>query len=115
MQNIKLSDIENDPIKAKILLVDDEELILNSLKMTLKRYFTVFTTQDPTKVASIIEENDIDLLISDEIPPYKSGFDAQFVLHVFHPLGNHILYLLEWCSINLIYICLIFIYSYSNS
>ncbi|NOR45052.1 MAG: response regulator [Candidatus Delongbacteria bacterium] len=85
MQNIKLSNIENDPIKAKILLVDDEELILNSLKMTLERYFTVFTTQDPTEVSSIIDENDIDLLISDEMMPKMRGCELAEKIHHEYP------------------------------
>ncbi|MDA3886853.1 MAG: hybrid sensor histidine kinase/response regulator [Candidatus Delongbacteria bacterium] len=85
MQNIKLSNIENDPIKAKILLVDDEELILNSLKMTLKRYFTVFATQDPTEVSSIIAENDIDLIISDEMMPKMRGCELVERIHNKYP------------------------------
>ena len=69
MPNIKQQDIVEKHKNAKLVLVDDEELILNSLKMTLERHFTVFTTQDPSEVLSIIKDNDIDLLISDEMMP----------------------------------------------
>ncbi|MDA3886350.1 MAG: hybrid sensor histidine kinase/response regulator [Candidatus Delongbacteria bacterium] len=81
MQIIKLPYVQNDPIRAKILLVDDEELILNSLKMVLERYFTVFTTQAPTEVSSIIKDNDIDLLISDEMMPKMRGCELTEKIH----------------------------------
>lgn len=84
MSNIKLQNIENND-KAKIVLVDDEELILNSLKMTLERFFTVFTTNDPTKVLTIIKENNIDLLISDEMMPQMRGCELAEQIHNKYP------------------------------
>ena len=85
MSNIKLYDLDVKHKKAKIVLVDDEDLILNSLKMTLERYFTVFATNDPTKVLSIIKDNNIDLLISDEMMPQMRGCELAERIHNEYP------------------------------
>ena len=85
MRNTKQQDLGKNHKKAKLVLVDDEELILNSLKMILERYFTVFTTQDPTEVLSIIKNNNIDILISDEMMPLMRGCELAEKIHNEYP------------------------------
>ena len=85
MPNTKQQDLNKKNKKAKLLLVDDEELILNSLKMALERYFTVFATQDPTEVPSMIKSNDIDILITDEMMPIMRGCELAEKIHNEYP------------------------------
>ncbi len=51
--------------KYKVLLVDDEQDNLSLLYRTLRRDFTIFKTISPLEGLKIVEENDIDLIISD--------------------------------------------------
>ena len=47
--------------QAQILIVDDQEEILFSAKMILKKYFeTIFTTSSPKQIISILNENEIE-------------------------------------------------------
>lgn len=59
---------------AKILIVDDQEEILFSAKMILKKHFEeIFTTNDPKKLLNILGENQIDVVLLDM--NYRIGFE----------------------------------------
>jgi DNA-binding NtrC family response regulator len=59
---------------AQILVVDDQEEILFSAKMILKKHFeTIFTTNNPKKIISILSENDINVVLLDM--NYRIGFE----------------------------------------
>lgn len=60
--------------QAKILIVDDQEEILFSAKMILKKHFeAIFTTNDPKKLLTILGENQIDVVLLDM--NYRIGFE----------------------------------------
>lgn len=60
--------------QAQILIVDDQEEILFSAKMILKKHFeTIFTTNNPKKIISILSENDINVVLLDM--NYRIGFE----------------------------------------
>lgn len=59
--------------QAKILIVDDDPLIVQSLEMVLERYFEVYKVSDPLLVFDILKNEDIDVLISDEMMPGMRG------------------------------------------
>ncbi|SHL98356.1 DNA-binding transcriptional response regulator, NtrC family, contains REC, AAA-type ATPase, and a Fis-type DNA-binding domains [Flavobacterium xanthum] len=60
--------------QAKILIVDDQEEILFSAKMILKKHFEeIFTTNDPKKIITILGENQIDVVLLDM--NYRIGFE----------------------------------------
>lgn len=60
----------------KILIVDDEAPIRNLLKQILEsQAHDCLTAKDAEEAAHIVEENDIDLLLSDINMPGKSGLD----------------------------------------
>ncbi|WP_163409028.1 sigma-54-dependent transcriptional regulator [Flavobacterium ajazii] len=60
--------------QAQILIVDDQEEILFSAKMILKKHFeTIFTTSSPKKIISILNENDINVVLLDM--NYRIGFE----------------------------------------
>lgn len=59
---------------AQILVVDDQEEILFSAKMILKKHFeTIFTTSNPKKIISILSENEINVVLLDM--NYRIGFE----------------------------------------
>ena len=59
---------------AQILIVDDQEEILFSAKMILKKHFeTIFTTNNPKKIISLLCENEINVVLLDM--NYRIGFE----------------------------------------
>jgi len=60
--------------QAQILIVDDQEEILFSAKMILKKHFeTIFTENNPKKIISILNENKINVVLLDM--NYRIGFE----------------------------------------
>ncbi|WP_414000361.1 sigma-54-dependent transcriptional regulator [Flavobacterium sp. W1B] len=60
--------------QAKILVVDDQDEILFSAKMILKKHFDeIFTANNPKKIISILAENQIDVVLLDM--NYRIGFE----------------------------------------
>ncbi len=60
--------------QAQILIVDDQEEILFSAKMILKKHFeTIFTENSPKKIISILNENEINVVLLDM--NYRIGFE----------------------------------------
>jgi len=60
--------------KATILIIDDQEDILFSVKMILKKHFeTIFTIENPKKVIQIFSETEIDVVLLDM--NYRIGFE----------------------------------------
>jgi DNA-binding NtrC family response regulator len=60
--------------QAQILIVDDQEEILFSAKMILKKHFeSIFTTNNPKKIISILNENEINVVLLDM--NYRIGFE----------------------------------------
>lgn len=60
--------------QAQILIVDDQEEILFSAKMILKKHFeTIFTENNPKKIISILNENEINVVLLDM--NYRIGFE----------------------------------------
>ncbi|KRD63143.1 AAA family ATPase [Flavobacterium sp. Root935] len=60
--------------QAQILVVYDQEEILFSAKMILKKHFeTIFTTNSPKKIISILSENEINVVLLDM--NYRIGFE----------------------------------------
>jgi len=67
----------------KILLVDDNRFILAVAKEYLEEIHgisSIYICNDPKKVKSIIDDNDIDILILDIIMPVISGLDLLKIL-----------------------------------
>ena len=60
--------------QASILVIDDQEDILFSAKMLLKKHFeTIYTISNPKNVIQLLAENDIDLVLLDM--NYRIGFE----------------------------------------
>lgn len=60
--------------EARILIVDDDEDILFSARVWLKKFFTeIFTLSSPNKITSTINENEIDVILLDM--NFRRGFE----------------------------------------
>lgn len=58
-----------------ILVVDDEVFNLNALKRTLRREYNVFSATNGEEALSIMDQNDIALIISDHRMPGMTGVE----------------------------------------
>lgn len=61
--------------KKKILLVDDEELIIKSIKFKLQQYYDITSCNDGKEAIELINSVKPDLIISDIMMPFMSGIE----------------------------------------
>ncbi|MDP2342758.1 MAG: response regulator [Deltaproteobacteria bacterium] len=62
--------------RVRILFVDDDGLVLSSLKRSLRGYpWDVHFCGDPTKARQMVEELRIDVVVSDQAMPGMSGLE----------------------------------------
>jgi len=65
-----------DPARPRILIVDDEEAILETLSFTFMDLYDVLTTSDPTQALQILEENQpVAVVITDQRMPGMTGVE----------------------------------------
>jgi DNA-binding NtrC family response regulator len=65
----------NESSKSTIIIVDDEEMVLTSLKsfLDLETEYTVQTFTSAKDALAYIQENEIDLVVSDYLMPEMDG------------------------------------------
>jgi len=64
------------PKQPRILIVDDEEAILETMTFTFMDLYEVLTTADPTKALAILEENQpVSVVITDQRMPGMTGVE----------------------------------------
>jgi len=61
--------------KSTVLFVDDEPYITKSLQRAFKRYFNVLTANSASDALSIVEENKVDVVVSDQRMPNVTGVE----------------------------------------
>ncbi|HEY6723591.1 MAG TPA: response regulator [Polyangiaceae bacterium] len=60
--------------KPKLLLVDDDQLLLRATRRVLKSHYHVLISTNPTEALMILAQEHVDALVSDyEIPSTKGG------------------------------------------
>ncbi len=64
--------------KVRLVLVDDEEMVLNTLRtfLELETEYEVIAFTDPTVAIAYGRENDIDLVVSDFLMPGTNGIET---------------------------------------
>jgi PAS domain S-box-containing protein len=66
----------SDPDRPRILIVDDEEAILETMTFTFMDLYEVLTTPDPTQALQILEENEpVAVVITDQRMPGMTGVE----------------------------------------
>ena len=72
--------------KHKILIVDDEEYVLNSLRRELKgEFFDIVTTTDPQEAVAHAKCGDVSLIISDHQMPQMTGVEMFKEIKMINP------------------------------
>jgi DNA-binding NtrC family response regulator len=72
--------------KCRIMLVDDEELVLTSLKRSLRREgYELVTFTDAAKALEYLERETVDIIVSDHRMPSMTGIDFLIKVRKDHP------------------------------
>lgn len=75
--------MKNDTVR--ILFIDDEDLVLNSLRRALRNEsFETFFTTDPEQAFRLVKEESIDIVVSDQSMPNMSGTEFLGILRRLH-------------------------------
>jgi len=72
-------------IKPNIVIVDDEESILKELRILLGRSYKVYVFTNPEDAEEFVDQNKIDLVVSDEMMPEMRGSELLARIHKKHP------------------------------
>ncbi len=62
--------------KARILFVDDEKRVLNSMRGLFRRQYELFLTCEGSEAIRIAAENDIDVIVADQRMPGMTGIEV---------------------------------------
>ncbi len=71
--------------KPVLVIVDDERPILTELKILLGRSYKVHIFENPEDVEPFVDDNSVDMVISDELMPEMRGSELLSCLHKNHP------------------------------
>lgn len=61
--------------KIRILYIDDEEHNLNAFKASFRRMYDIYTAISPKEGKRILQENDIEIIITDQRMPQMTGVE----------------------------------------
>lgn len=62
--------------KARILFVDDEKRVLNSMRGLFRREYELFLASEGTEAVRIATENEIDVIVADQRMPGMTGIEV---------------------------------------
>lgn len=68
-----------------ILYVDDESPNLRGFRSTFKRFYNVYTAENPIEAMKIIRETPINIIVSDHRMPEMNGTDLLKEVYDFNP------------------------------
>ncbi|MDW7773520.1 MAG: hybrid sensor histidine kinase/response regulator [Desulfobulbaceae bacterium] len=71
--------------KPSIVIVDDEESILKELRILLSRSYKVHVFANPVDAEEFVDQNEVDLVVSDEMMPEMRGSELLARIHKKHP------------------------------
>lgn len=63
------------PARPVVLFVDDEQRILNTMRIMFRRHYEVLTASGGEEALALIKERPVDVLVSDQRMPGMSGFE----------------------------------------
>lgn len=71
--------------KGTLVIVDDEQSILKELKILLGRMYNVHVFTNPEEAEVFVDNNEVDLVVSDEMMPEMRGSELLARIHRKHP------------------------------
>lgn len=77
--------------KPRLLFVDDEQRVLNSMRIMFKRDYDLFLASRGAEALSIIKDNDIDVIIADHRMPQMTGVEVLTAVRSLSPRTVRIL------------------------
>lgn len=72
----------SDPQRPRVLLVDDDEMVLSVLADQLRKHCDCHTESDARQALTVLESEVFDVIISDMVMPNMSG--DQFLAEAYH-------------------------------
>lgn len=70
-----MDDSEVEKKKHSVLVIEDNEELLQLMTRLLKREYNVFTAENGKEGISVLENEDIDLIVSDVMMPEMDGIE----------------------------------------
>lgn len=71
--------------KIRILYVDDEENNLQAFKATFRRDYKIFLALSPKEARVILDQNEVEIIITDQRMPDETGVDFLCSIIAKHP------------------------------
>lgn len=68
-------EIKKEKSKYEVLYIDDEEVNLRGFKANFRKFFNIHTSISPSEAVSILAENDIQVIITDQRMPEMTGIE----------------------------------------
>lgn len=63
------------PIKARVLFVDDEPRILNTMRMLFRNHYDVLTAESGAQALEMLKSEPVDVIVSDQRMPGMTGIE----------------------------------------
>ena len=77
--------------KVRLLFVDDEQRVLNSMRIMFRRKFDLYLASHGVEALNIIKEKDIDVIIADHRMPQMTGVEVLTAVRTLSPRTVRIL------------------------
>jgi DNA-binding NtrC family response regulator len=81
----------NQPAKARVLFVDDEPRVLNSMRMLFRNNYEVFTADSGQKALELLKNQPVDVIVSDQRMPGMTGIELLRSARELNPSAMRIL------------------------
>jgi DNA-binding NtrC family response regulator len=67
--------MDQTPIKARVLFVDDEPRILNTMRMLFRNHYDVLTAESGARALEMLKTHPVDVIVSDQRMPGMTGIE----------------------------------------
>ncbi len=79
------------PAQPRVLFVDDEQRVLNSMRIMFRRRFDVYFASDGLSALEIVKKHDIDVVVADHRMPQMTGVEVLTAVRALSPRTVRIL------------------------
>ncbi len=79
------------PIRPRLLFVDDEQRVLNSMRIMFRRQFDLFLASHGAEALDIVRDRDIDVIVADHRMPKMTGVEVLSKVRTMSPRTVRIL------------------------